>query len=137
MKSNISGEKDEKKVKTEPNKDEAFSTSKATPKSSKPPTRENSAKPIIVKEPSKPQPKAAPKKKAPAKKSAKPSQQQQEVKFCSANLNGNSRINRKKKVATTQQEILLEKYRGPFVRIDGDPNSPSWTRVRFLLLATH
>ena len=45
------------------------------------------------------------------------------------NGGGNVRINKKKKVASSQQEILLEKYRGPFVRVEGDMNSPYWTHV--------
>lgn len=45
-------------------------------------------------------------------------------------MNGNARIARKKKsAATTEQEVLLEKHRGPFVRIEGDLNSPVWSRV--------
>ena len=64
------------------------------------------------------------KKKAPAKKG-----KQDTNKSFPVNQNGNVRINKKKKTATTQQEILLEKYHGPFVRVEGDPFSPRWTHV--------
>jgi hypothetical protein len=62
----------------------------------------------------------ATKKKPPPKKSGKQQSSQPDTKIFPGSLNGNARINRKKKVATTEQEILLEKYKGPFVRIEGD-----------------
>ena len=113
----VSGEKSEPKAQVV--KQENTPVSKPAKPGVKPST--SAAKDTTSKPKKKPPPKVQPKKSG---KSAP------DTKNVPVNLNGNARIARKKKsAATTEQEILLEKHRGPFVRIEGDTNSPIWSRV--------
>ena len=113
-------------IKVEPVPLTSTKATAASKSSTKTSAKETSKAPAKETSKSKAASKATPpaKKKAAAKKS-----KQSESKNFSANLNGNVRINRKKKVVMTQQEILLDKFKGPFVRIEGDLTSPHWTRV--------